>query len=93
MPSFRVRSNDKTSAMWHGMDGRPSAWRKARRGVQEALVEAAPARCFMPPYVGHHGWVGCWLDGALYWDEIADSIEESYRMTAPKRLVTLLDTR
>ncbi len=27
----------------------------------------------------------------LDWDEIADLVEESYRMTAPKRLRALLD--
>lgn len=88
-PSFKVR--DKIFAMQHGVDDRPSMWCKAPAGAQEVLVESNPDRFFVPPYVGHHGWVGAWLDIELDWDEIADLIEESYRMTAPKRLRALLD--
>lgn len=88
-PSFKVR--DKIFAMQHGMDGRPSLWVKAPPGVQELLVGAEPARFFRPPYVGHHGWVGAWLDVELDWEELADLVEESYRMTAPKRLSAQLD--
>ena len=50
------------------------------------LVSSNPDRFFVPPYVGCHGWVGLWLDVAIDWDEVADLVEESYRMTAPKRL-------
>ncbi len=88
-PSFRVR--DKIFAMQHGLEGRPTMWCKAPRGAQEVLVQAAPDRFFVPPYVGHHGWIGVRLDAELDWDEIADLVEDSYRMTAPKRLKVLLD--
>jgi predicted DNA-binding protein (MmcQ/YjbR family) len=44
----------------------------------------------VPPYVGRHGWVGFWLDVEVDWDEAVDLIEESYRMTAPKRLLARL---
>jgi hypothetical protein len=87
-PSFKVR--DKIFAMQHGHEGRPSAWCKAAEGVQELLVGSAPDRFFRPPYVGHHGWVGTWLDVDQDWDELGDLVEESYRMTAPKRLVAQL---
>jgi len=89
-PSFKVR--DKIFAMQHRMDGRPSLWVKAPDGVQEMLVQAVPDRFFRPPYVGHHGWVGVRLDGTLDWDELADLVEESYRMTAPKRLSAQLES-
>ena len=88
-PSFKVR--DKIFAMRHAMEGRMSMWCKALPGVQDILVDANPKRFFVPPYVGHHGWVGIWLDGELDWEEIADLVRESYRMTAPKRLSALLD--
>ena len=88
-PSFKVR--DKIFAMQHGHEGRPSVWFKGDDGVQELLVGSAPDRFFRPPYVGHHGWVGEWLDGDVDWDELADLVEESYRRTAPKRLVARLD--
>jgi predicted DNA-binding protein (MmcQ/YjbR family) len=83
-PTFRIR--DKIFAMQHAMDGRPSLWCKAPRGFQDMIVGSDPTRFFVPPYVGHHGWVGVWLDVEQDWHLIADLIKESYRMTAPKRL-------
>ena len=88
-PSFKVRK--KIFAMQHGHQGSPSCWVKAPEGVQGMLVGHDPARFFVPPYVGHNGWVGIWLDGSTDWEELADLVEESYRMTAPKRLVASLD--
>ena len=88
-PSFKVRN--KIFAMQYPMDERSSLWVKVLDGVQQMLVSAVPARFFRPPYVGHHGWVGLWLDGEIDWDELADLVDESYRMTAPKRLSAQLD--
>lgn len=90
-PTFRVR--DKIFAMQHPVDGRPSMWCKAQRGFQPVLVESDPERFFVPPYVGHHGWVGVWLDIDLDWNHIANLVEDSYLMTAPKRLHALLPQR
>jgi hypothetical protein len=59
---------------------------KAPPGVQGMLVSADPGRFFVPRYVGHSGWIGIRLDGAVDWDVVADLVEESWRMTAPKRL-------
>jgi predicted DNA-binding protein (MmcQ/YjbR family) len=87
-PSFKVR--DKIFAMHHPMNERPSMWCKAPRGFQEMIVNSEPERFFVPPYVGHNGWIGVWLDVELDWDHIAELIEESYRMTASKRLIKLL---
>ena len=88
-PSFKVR--DKIFAMQHRFEDRPSMWCKAPSGVQDILVNSNPERFFVPPYVGHHGWIGIWLDLEIDWDEVADLVEESYRMTAPKRLRAQLD--
>jgi hypothetical protein len=88
-PTFKVR--DKIFAMRHGVNGRESMWCKAPQGFQAMLVESRPDRFFVPPYVGHHGWIGAWLDEETDWDHLADLIEKSYRMTAPKRLVARLD--
>jgi predicted DNA-binding protein (MmcQ/YjbR family) len=90
-PTFKVRG--KIFAMRHRMDGRMSLWCKAPPGAQDVLVRAEPGRHFVPPYVGHHGWVGLWLDAETDWELAADLIEESYRMTAPKRLAAQLDQR
>lgn len=86
-PSFRVR--DKLFAMTSEDGG--SLTFKAAPGVQEELVAAEPERFFVPKYVGSKGWVGARLDVEQDWDEIAELIEDSYRMIAPKRLAALLD--
>jgi predicted DNA-binding protein (MmcQ/YjbR family) len=89
-PTFKVRG--KIFCMRHSLHevARWSAWFKAQPGVQELLVRSDERRFFVPPYVGGKGWVGAYLDVEQDWDELADLIEESYRMTAPKRLVALL---
>lgn len=87
-PSFKVR--EKIFAMRHPHNERSSVWCKAAPGAQHALVQSQSDRFFVPPYVGHHGWVGVWLDAETDWDFLAHLIELSYRMTAPKRLLSLL---
>ncbi|SPT63667.1 MmcQ/YjbR family DNA-binding protein [Actinomadura madurae] len=86
-PSYRVR--DKLFVMT-SEDGLSMTF-KAGPGVQEALVAEAPERFFVPKYVGARGWVGARLDVDQDWDEMAELIEDSYRLIAPKRLVNLLD--
>jgi hypothetical protein len=93
-PTFRVR--DKIFAMEKRGDGRCSLWAKAPPGGQEHLVTADPGRFFVPPYVGHKGWIGMRLDAdqkgrGPNWDEVAEVVRRSYRLTAPKRLLALLD--
>jgi predicted DNA-binding protein (MmcQ/YjbR family) len=87
-PTFRVR--DKIFAMIHH-DQPLAVWCKAPPGAQEMLVDDDPKRFFVPPYVGHNGWIGIYLDRRTDWDDVADFIEDSYRMTAPKRLIKLLE--
>ena len=70
---------------------REKIFAKAQTGLQTALVEGDPNRFFVPPYVGPKGWIGVYLGDETDWDELADLIEESYRMTAPKRVAALLD--
>jgi hypothetical protein len=72
-------------------DGRISVWLKAAPGGQEVLVAADPARFFVPPYVGHRGWIGVRLDAAHDWEELAALVTASYRLIAPKRLAARLD--
>lgn len=86
-PAFRVR--EKLFLMT-SEDGETMTF-KAGPGVQQALVSSAPERFFVPAYVGSKGWVGAHLDADHDWDEIAELIEDSYRMIAPKRLAARLD--
>ena len=88
--TFRVR--EKIFAMAGHDTGH---WRmscKARPGMQASLVAARPDRFYVPAYVGPRGWLGIDLGDGVDWDEVADLIEESYRLTAPKRLAAQLDT-
>jgi hypothetical protein len=75
----------------HHHDDRLAFWCAAPDGAQEALVAAAPERFFRPPYVGHRGWLGVWLDVPVDWDEIAGLVVEAYRTVAPKRLLASLE--
>jgi hypothetical protein len=81
IPTFRVRG--KIFAMAHDPG---TVWCKAPRGVQTILVEAAPDRFFVPPYVGHKGWIGFRLNVTTDWDEVSALIQRSYRMTVPRKL-------
>jgi len=74
-------------------DDRVAMWCAAPPDVQEHLVAEAPDRFFRPPYVGHRGWLGVYLDVPVDWDEIADHVEDAYRTVAPERLVAQLDER
>ena len=92
-PTFRVKN--KLFAMYadagnHHGGGRPAVWCKAGPGNQELMVRADPDRFFVPPYVGPSGWVGVFLDDKVDWEEVADLMRDSWRMTAPKRLQSLL---
>lgn len=48
-------------------------------------------RVFVPAYLGAYGWLGLDLDDRSDWDEVAELLDASYRLTAPKRAVAALD--
>jgi len=76
----------------HHHDDRLAFWCAAPEGVQTMLIEAEPEHFFRPPYVGHRGWLGVYLDvDDVDWDRIAEIVEDAYRVIAPKRLVAQLD--
>jgi len=89
-PSFKVRG--KIFAMRHSLHevGRWSVWFKAPPGVQQLVVGNDEKRFFVPPYVGSKGWIGAYLDVQQDWVELAELIDESYRMTAPRKLLARL---
>ena len=71
----------------HHGDGRFAIWCAAPDGMQKMLVEGDPERFFVPPYVGHRGWLGVRLDRGLDWDELAGIAEDAYADVAPAKLV------
>jgi hypothetical protein len=75
----------------HHGDGRIALQTRAAPGRNAALVESGE-RFFWPKYMGHHGWIGLWLDLPSFDPDEAEAlVVDSYRLQAPKRLVALLD--
>lgn len=83
-PTFFVR--DKRAFVMvmdnHHGDGRFAIWCAAPEGIQGALVESDPERFFVPPYVGHRGWLGVRLDRGLDWNELEGIVEDAYLKAA-----------
>ncbi|MFI9558420.1 MmcQ/YjbR family DNA-binding protein [Nonomuraea endophytica] len=91
-PTWFVRDK-KTFVMFadHHHDDRLGFWCAAPPGVQRELVAEDPEHYFRPPYVGHRGWLGVYLDVTVDWAEIKEIVTDAYRMIAPKTLVKQLD--
>jgi predicted DNA-binding protein (MmcQ/YjbR family) len=58
---------------------------------RQALLE--DPRCYRPAYLGPYGWVGLDLDRRTDWDEVRELLDASYRRTAGKRRVALLEAQ
>jgi hypothetical protein len=88
-PTFFVRGKRSFATVWdnHHDDGRFALICAAPAGMQTALVEADPERFYVPPYVGHRGWIGVRLDGGFDRDEIAGIAEDAFAEVAPPKLV------
>lgn len=71
----------------HHGSGRVCLWCAATEGMQATLIASNPARYFRPPYVGHRGWLGIYLDSDIDEDEVAGAIEDAFLTVAPKSLV------
>jgi hypothetical protein len=71
----------------HHGDGRFAIWCASASGIQEMLVDADGEKFFVPPYVGHRGWLGVRLDIGPDWDELAGIVEDAYTEVAPAKLV------
>ncbi|MFI6097451.1 MmcQ/YjbR family DNA-binding protein [Lentzea sp. NPDC051213] len=91
-PTWFVRGK-KTFVMFANQhhDDRVAFWCAAAPEVQQTLVAQAPDSYFRPPYVGHRGWLGVYLDVEVDWDVLGDLVEDAYRVIAPKTLVAQLD--
>jgi hypothetical protein len=92
-PTWFVRDK-KVFVMYsdHHHGGPLAFWCAAPDGAQDVLVGAAPARYFVPPYVGYRGWLGVRLDTPPPdWEEIAGIVDDAYRTVAPRALVAALD--
>lgn len=60
---------------------------------EERPALEADARFWVPAYLGPSGWLGLDVGPESDFSEVAELIEDSYRLTAPKSRVTELDGR
>jgi hypothetical protein len=88
-PTFFVRGKRSFLRVLtdHHGDGRFAIWCAAPAGVQGLLTESDPEKFFVPPYVGHRGWLGVRLDRGIDWDELAGIVEDAFAGDAPAALV------
>jgi len=88
-PTFFVGGKRSFATVWdsHHSDGRFALICAAPAGVQAMLVETDPERFYVPPYVGHRGWIGVRLDRGFDPEEITGIVEDAYAEVAPPRLV------
>ncbi|MET4610673.1 hypothetical protein ABIC28_001651 [Rhodococcus sp. PvR044] len=85
-PTFRVRK--KMFAMVGY--GAPTACLKATRDDQAALLAQDPETFLVAPFFGRWGWIDVVLD-RVDPQELAELVEEAWRLTAPKRVVAAYD--
>jgi predicted DNA-binding protein (MmcQ/YjbR family) len=85
-PTFRV--GEKIFASYGESEEGPRIGVKATKPDQAVLIE--DPRIEVAKYVGRHGWISLHAD-RLQWGFIAELVEQSYRLIAPKRLVRQLD--
>ena len=80
-PTFWVRKRMFASfadaANHHGA-GRHAVWCRCDHTSQAMLVDRAPDRYFVPPYVGPSGWIGVYLDRRPDWREVGDRIAHAH---------------
>jgi len=88
-PTFFIREKRSFATVWdnHHGDGSFALICAAPEGLQAELVGADPERFYVPPYVGHRGWIGVRLDRCFDRDEIAAMIEDAFAEVAPARLL------
>ncbi|MFC7620422.1 MmcQ/YjbR family DNA-binding protein [Microlunatus sp. GCM10028923] len=74
----------------HHGDGRLAIWCAAPPGVQADQVDTEPDRFFVPPYVGHRGWLGVHLID-IDQGELDAICLDAFRTVAPKRVLEQLN--
>jgi hypothetical protein len=70
---------------YHHGSAHYSAWVAAPLGTQDLLVRSDPEHFFVPPYVGHRGWVGVTLDNDPDWDQLGRVVRDGYESVVRKR--------
>jgi len=93
-PTFFIRDKRSFVTVWmeghHGVNF-PQMWAASLPDFRAFLIEERPEIFFLPAYVAHRGWVGVRLDLDLKFEELADLLDDAYRLIAPPSLVHLFD--
>jgi phosphoribosylglycinamide formyltransferase 1 len=91
MPCFRVNGGKMFCYFTHDHhgDGIIAIIVKTSGPDEQAqLIDQDPDIYYRPVYFGPSGWVGVRLDiGDTDWDHVADRIEQSWRVIAPRKLL------
>jgi hypothetical protein len=82
--AFLVRGRQFLTTADRHHDDRVGFWAAAAPLAQEILVANEPELYFRPPYVGHRGWIGMWLDRSFEWSDVEARIDEAYRTIRAK---------
>ena len=77
-PAWFIGGKQFATTADHHHDDRLSVWLATPAGRQESLIETDVRRFFRPPYVGHRGWVGVYLDVPVDWDELAVLVADAH---------------
>lgn len=84
-PTWFAGPKGKVFAMFddhhHGAE-HVSVWVAAPLEVQQAMVQAEPDRYFVPPYVGHKGWIGVVLSKRPKWKVVASLLQASFELVS-----------
>jgi predicted DNA-binding protein (MmcQ/YjbR family) len=93
-PAFFTK---KVFAYYGGATRNDGAWVEHEHAVlflpvpdERPALEADP-RVWVPAYFGPAGWLGLDLDERTDLEEVAELLEDSFRLTAPARLAAALD--
>lgn len=93
-PAFFTK---KVFAYYGGSIRRDGEWDQHPRSLvvlpdpDDRLALEEDPRTYSPAYLGPHGWIGLDLDGDTDWSEVAELLDASFRLTAPKRSIARLD--
>ncbi len=97
-PGFRVGGEKAGKFFAYFADqhhGTPHIALLVRTGSMDELlnlVESQPEIYFKPAYYGASGWVGIILNRpGVDWGDVAEWLQRSWRMVAPKRLTRMMD--
>lgn len=68
----------------HHGDGNDSIVCNAAEGAQDVLTKSDPENFYVPPYVGHAGWIGLRLNRTATWKTVSSIVKDAYRVTRAK---------